>query len=541
MFSKKSCYNFNAIVLFACLFKQNLSERRISGGQVVEGDRRYMVYFLKSNLSLPDEQGGWTCGGAIVTKLHILTSAACLSTFEYIYAIAGYRRYVNADLIDMDTCTSKRKKKVVKTCVPDSYQMDHTNVQSWANVHDIGLAVVESPYDFNDDTYMIDCSYAPGLIAINFGRYAQAIGNDVVELGWGDSSHFKMPYHLMDHNEEFLREASTVIVSNTVCQKNFYHLINETGLNEKFICTMGKGAVDSEGNLLEYDELLMGCSINDNNSTTDITTLNTTIATNTTTTTTKKKLLKINDYMETTLPQYTPILSTPDESTLFETTTPFQSNTYYYGDYSSHLRHKPDNHDSSYDNDDDKLEKEKVRTVKSYDYYDIMDKKASNLASTIHQSVEEIDLNDYYDAIDNREFTRKSAMDFLKTIMEDLKDKYAFTSQDAKRSACRRVMHKILRRQSICQNDHGSPLVSWLGDTEVVIGVAITNIYNELNRCLPPNLFVSTIYHPFFIECSIEQTLNEDDDLKRRCTESLPDTESGGIRENEVNWEKNKI
>lgn len=127
------------------------------------------------------------------------------------------------------------------------------------------------------------------------------------------------------------------------------------------------------GNLLEYDELIMGCSINDFNSTTDITTLHTTITKQTTTT--KKKLLRMNDYMETTLPQYTPIVSTPDETTLFETTTPFQSNPYYYGDYSSHLRHKPDNYDSSYDNAGDKLEKEKVRTVKSYDYYDSMDKK----------------------------------------------------------------------------------------------------------------------------------------------------------------------
>lgn len=56
----------------------------------------------------------------------------------------------------------------------------------------------------------------------------------------------------MDHNEEFLREASTVIVNNTVCQKSFYHLINETRLNEKFICTMGKGAVDSEGITIIY-------------------------------------------------------------------------------------------------------------------------------------------------------------------------------------------------------------------------------------------------------------------------------------------------
>lgn len=76
------------------------------------------AYFLKSNTSLPSENDGWTCGGAIITKLHILTSASCLYTYEFIYAIAGYRRYVNADLIDLDTCTSKKKKRVIKICVP---------------------------------------------------------------------------------------------------------------------------------------------------------------------------------------------------------------------------------------------------------------------------------------------------------------------------------------------------------------------------------------------------------------------------------------
>lgn len=70
--------------------------------------------------------------------------------------------------------------------------MGTENFTSWANADDIGLAVVDSPYDFNDNTYMADCSYVPEPIPINFGRYSLRIGNDVVELGWGHSSHYRM-------------------------------------------------------------------------------------------------------------------------------------------------------------------------------------------------------------------------------------------------------------------------------------------------------------------------------------------------------------
>lgn len=52
----------------------------------------------------------------------------------------------------------------------------------------------------------------------------------------------------MDHNEEFLREASTMIANISVCQKVFFeNLTNYEDLNVKFICTMGQGSIDSDG------------------------------------------------------------------------------------------------------------------------------------------------------------------------------------------------------------------------------------------------------------------------------------------------------
>lgn len=52
----------------------------------------------------------------------------------------------------------------------------------------------------------------------------------------------------MDHNEEFLREASTMIANISVCQKVFFeNFTNYEDLNVKFICTMGQGSIDSDG------------------------------------------------------------------------------------------------------------------------------------------------------------------------------------------------------------------------------------------------------------------------------------------------------
>jgi hypothetical protein len=53
-----------------------------------------------------------------VTPLYIVTSAACVQDVEFMYAIAGYKKYVPFDQIDTDPCTKEMKKKIVFTCVP---------------------------------------------------------------------------------------------------------------------------------------------------------------------------------------------------------------------------------------------------------------------------------------------------------------------------------------------------------------------------------------------------------------------------------------
>lgn len=60
----------------------------------------------------------------------------------------------------------------------------------------------------------------------------------------------------MDHNEEFLREASTVIVDQKLCVQKFNTSSFKVDSShfQKFICTFGPGNIDSEGNIIDYGE-----------------------------------------------------------------------------------------------------------------------------------------------------------------------------------------------------------------------------------------------------------------------------------------------
>lgn len=62
-----------------------------------------------------------------------------------------------------------------------------TKLEAWSDI-DIALAEVESPYDFNDTSFEVLCSYIPAPIAINYEAKYQIPGTDAIALGWGHSS-----------------------------------------------------------------------------------------------------------------------------------------------------------------------------------------------------------------------------------------------------------------------------------------------------------------------------------------------------------------
>ncbi|KPJ05209.1 hypothetical protein RR46_04046 [Papilio xuthus] len=79
---------------------------------------------------------------------------------------------------------------------------------------------------------------------------------------------------------------------------------------------------------------------------------------------------------------------------------------------------------------------------------------------------------------------------------------------------CRRNMEKMneslsinttnidwIRRQGICQNDHGGPLVTWIGGKEYLIGVASVFRVNNESKCEGPYLFTSTQCNGAFLHC----------------------------------------
>ncbi|XP_050357633.1 uncharacterized protein LOC126778203 isoform X2 [Nymphalis io] len=102
---------------------------------------------------------------------------------------------------------------------------------------------------------------------------------------------------------------------------------------------------------------------------------------------------------------------------------------------------------------------------------------------------------------------------------------------DEKPSSLR--MFNVTRRQGICQNDHGGPLVSWVEGAEYVIGVASVFRINSKSECMGPNLFTSTARNKIFIDC----VLNEKNILRRNSICDKPASEKGfNMIERNVSW-----
>ncbi|XP_064074795.1 uncharacterized protein LOC135194101 [Vanessa tameamea] len=67
------------------------------------------------------------------------------------------------------------------------------------------------------------------------------------------------------------------------------------------------------------------------------------------------------------------------------------------------------------------------------------------------------------------------------------------------------MMFNATRRQGICQNDHGGPLISWVEGAEYIIGVASVFRVNSKSECIGPYLFTSTARNRIFIDCVLNE------------------------------------
>ncbi|XP_063834421.1 uncharacterized protein LOC135083646 [Ostrinia nubilalis] len=231
-------------VLIILCFKYctlSIGSRRLSLGERSDRDTRYMVYLLKSEKSTT-MLDGWLCAGAIVSPTYILTSAACLRDVTYLYAIAGYRKYVRPENLNLDRCTRERKQKVIRTCVP----------KNWMYL-DIGFAIVEKPYNFSDLTYRFYCSYVPTPIKINMDPKYVTIGTNAMVYGWGHILDKSEPYNLQDRNTEYLYSARTKITEKKVCYDAYGHENVTNIIMDYMICCKGRGLLNEYGNPDEAD------------------------------------------------------------------------------------------------------------------------------------------------------------------------------------------------------------------------------------------------------------------------------------------------
>ncbi|KAL4708526.1 hypothetical protein ACJJTC_014134 [Scirpophaga incertulas] len=204
----------------------------------------------------------WLCGGAIVTPWYIVTSAACVEDVEYMYAIAGYLKYVPTNLIDSDSCTKAVKKKIVYTCVPRLYELDYAKIEKWSFI-DIAVVKVESAYNFDDDIYTSACSYQPRAININYDPLYQQPNTDAMVFGWGHLDVWRNPDDKQDYNQEYMRYAGTRLTDKNECKQYFTNIstLMENVIDKYMLCSI------EAGNINEYGEQIIklrpnadGCS-----------------------------------------------------------------------------------------------------------------------------------------------------------------------------------------------------------------------------------------------------------------------------------------
>ncbi|XP_050554163.1 uncharacterized protein LOC118270451 [Spodoptera frugiperda] len=77
------------------------------------------------------------------------------------------------------------------------------------------------------------------------------------------------------------------------------------------------------------------------------------------------------------------------------------------------------------------------------------------------------------------------------------------------------------RRQGICQNDHGGPLITWVGTTELLVGIAVNSLYDADYNCIGPYLFISTAAAGEIIKCLL--TDNKEGSTRKNCPADMLD------------------
>ncbi|XP_063834704.1 uncharacterized protein LOC135083885 isoform X2 [Ostrinia nubilalis] len=206
---------------------------------------------------------GWTCGGAIIHHKYIITSATCVTDGKLVYAIAGYRRYVNANVMALDKCIMETRKKIILIVHPSDFQP--SNILNSYNYHyymfgDICVAQVDEPYNFNDPVYLKYCSYQPAPIQVNFMKKFTAPGTETIALGWGHTKYYRPTGETIDLNEEYPRYAPARIIPMEECTTYIWDTYFQKPIKKFCVCTNEPGNFDDRGIFHEPEEDYVSCN-----------------------------------------------------------------------------------------------------------------------------------------------------------------------------------------------------------------------------------------------------------------------------------------
>ncbi|KAJ2940586.1 hypothetical protein O0L34_g6526 [Tuta absoluta] len=432
---------FHVILLFTVVTNvNNTSLRRIKDGKAVDVAMRYMVYLAKAERS-ETTYDAWICGGSIVSPYFIVTSAACVQDVKYMYAIAGYDKYVNTKDLDNDQCVKNSKKKVVLTCTPKTYDFEYHKIEKWANI-DIALVKVESPYDFTASAPLHGCSYVPDKIEINYEAKYQVPGTDAMVLGWGHREKWRQITDTTDYNQHMLQYSPILIMDKTEC-KNQYRADNSDLLpliDRYMICAQGEGNIDDRGELIKQSDVVDGC---------------------------EPGSLRIGgvcqkvyqeSYKNPKRQGLRPLLRfrAPDDNSEPSNTVPIPSPPIPSASETTHI----------------KLTEKPASTP-----------SAPKSAIPLPQS-----------QTSNQKNVNDESITF-EDIMSNLR-----------RSFMNGTTFNHTRKAGICQNDHGGPLVTWVGKHERLIGVASVFRLDGQFTCIGPYLFTSTQCNSAFLDCVINHS-----------------------------------
>ncbi|XP_041985553.1 uncharacterized protein LOC121737886 [Aricia agestis] len=170
-----------------------LNTRRILNGHKVEpGDRPYMVYLNLTERSLKVKRTtGWLCGGVIVHKEFVLTSAACVEDGDKFYVISGtveYKSYKDKSP-ENKKCISENKRRVIWKCVPKYYNFSYIDDLKWS-ANDIAVVKVDRPFKLGEVEE--GCQFAAEKVPYNgISLELEEPGTEGWVLGWGSAKYFR--------------------------------------------------------------------------------------------------------------------------------------------------------------------------------------------------------------------------------------------------------------------------------------------------------------------------------------------------------------